>query len=281
MIEFQGAKLLHGIKRFGKFDRGPATRLPEAYRRFWKEWQETKPTAVHYIPPGEERWQRNEMTGEITPNQDISLPLKQPQELHEGIWGGEMVIKGFQKRTPYKRRVPHFWVPVLRRTAIRSEILNVHLSTLVTDRTMVLIHESCGFDHYILKTPACDLVSSLALGLKRKMLIALMNECPEVAPEKRAAILAEYKPYLAQYTPEDVEWYGLTFAEALKKLQKIDEVAAEAAMIPHKVLFRNRLLEQLEEAKNRVEGGDQESITNMLPGSQSWISKINPFAKKS
>lgn len=272
--------MLQGIKRFGRFDRGPGARLPEAYRKFWREWRETTPTAVHYIPPGEEKWSRNEMTGEINLNQDIKLPLKYPRELNEGIWGGEAVIKGFQKRTPYKRRVPHYWVPVLRRTAVRSEILNVHLSTVVTDRTLKLIHESSGFDHYILKTPACDLASALALALKRKMLIALMNNCPEVAEDKRQSILSEYKQYLAQYSPEEVEWYGLTFEEALKKLQTIDEAAIQDAIIPHKVLFRQRLLEQLDEAKNRVEGGDTNSVTDMLPGSQSWLSKINPFAKK-
>lgn len=279
--QFQGAKMLYGIKRFGRFDRGPGARLPEAYRKFWREWRETKPAAVHYIPPGEETWQRNEVTGEVNLNQDIPLPLKFPKELNEGIWGGEAVIKGFQKRTPYKRRVPHYWVPVLRRTAVRSEILNVYLSTVVTDRTLLQIHESSGFDHYILKTPACDLQSSLALGLKRKMLIALLNNCPDVSAEKRDSTMAEYKQYLTQYTPEEVEWYGLTYEDALKKLQLIDEAALADSIVPHKVLFRQRLIEQLEEAKHRVESGDKEAaITDMLPGSQSWLSKINPFAKK-
>lgn len=235
---------------------------------------------MHYVPPGEDKWQRNELTGEIKPVQEIPLPLKYPKELNEGIWGGEAVIKGFQKRTPYKRRVPHFWVPVLRRTVVRSEILNVYLSTVVTDRTMALIHDSCGFDHYILKTPACDLASQLALTLKRKMLIALLNDCPEVADEKRGEVLGEYKQYLAQYTAEEVDWYGLSFEEALKKLREIDEAAEQATIIPHKVLFRQRLIEQLEEAKSRVDAGDKDSITDMLPGAQSWLSKINPFAKK-
>lgn len=271
---------MNHVKRFGRFDRGPASRLPEAYRKFWKEWRETTPAVVHYAPEGDSMWKKNELTGEITPNQEIPLPLKYPKELNEGIWGGEAVIKGFKKPNPYKRRVPHFWVPVLRRTALRSDILNVYMSTVVTERTMKLIHESCGFDHYILKTPACDLVSSLALGLKRKMLIALMNDCPDVPEDKRAAILAEYKQYLAQYTPEEVEWYGLTFEDALKKLQAMDEVAEQESIVPHKMLFRQRLIEQLEEAKNRVDGGDKDSITDMLPGSQSWLSKINPFAKK-
>lgn len=276
----QGAKLLNGIKKFGRFDRGPGVRLPDAYRKFWREWRETKPTAVHYIPPTTDQFQKNEVTGEITRVQDIPLPLKYPREMNEGIWGGEAVVKGFQKRTPHKRRVPHFWVPVLRRTAVRSEILNVHLSTVVTDRTLRLIHESCGFDHYILKTPACELGSTLALTLKRRMLLALLSECPDVAAEKRQSVLGEYQRYLAQYTPEEVEWYGLTFEEALEKLRKSDEAAEKEAIVPHKVLFRARLLEQLAEAKSRVDQGEKDSITDMLPGSESWLSKINPFAKK-
>lgn len=68
-----------------------------------------------------------------------------------GIWGGEAVVKGFQKRTPYKRRVPHFWVPVLKRSVMYSEILNKHMSVIVTDRTIRLVHENYGFDHYLLK----------------------------------------------------------------------------------------------------------------------------------
>lgn len=144
----------------------------------------------------------------------------------QGIWGGESVVKGFQKRTPYKKRVPHYWVPVLRRNVLHSVVLNKYWSTIVTERTMDLIHESHGFDHYLLKvnacgklfnfverfilsilqTPACDLQSSLAYRIKRNILQALMNKCPDVTdPKKKSEILNEYSKYLEQVS----RWYPI------------------------------------------------------------------------
>lgn len=101
--------------------------------------------------PKEGTWERNELTGVTTPVQNVPIPVIYPPEHHEGIWGGEGVVKGFQKRSPYKKRVPHYWVPVLRRTVLHSVVLNQYWSTIVTERTMDLIHESHGFDHYLLK----------------------------------------------------------------------------------------------------------------------------------
>lgn len=86
-----------------------------------------------------------------SPIQNISIPIKYPLEHNMGLWGGEGVIKGFQKRTSFKQRVPHFWVPVLKRSVVYSEILNKHMSVIVTERTIKLIHENYGFDHYLLK----------------------------------------------------------------------------------------------------------------------------------
>lgn len=52
-----------------------------------------KPAAVHYIPQ-EGKWKRDDLTGEILPIQNIPIPLKHPAEIHEGLWGGEAVVKG-------------------------------------------------------------------------------------------------------------------------------------------------------------------------------------------
>lgn len=133
------------------------------------------------------------------PIQNIPIPVKYPPEHNNGLWGGEGVVKGFQKRTPYKRRVPHFWVPVLKRSVVYSEVLNKYMSVVVTDRTMKLIHENYGFDHYLLKTPACDLKSLLALRLKRQILQNLSNNCPayDAQPEKQQEVFNRYKEYLS------------------------------------------------------------------------------------
>ena len=86
-----------------------------------------------------------------TPVQNVLIPLLFPNECHQGLWGGEGIIKGFQKRHPRRRRVPHYWFPNLHRTVIYSEILNKHMTTVVTQRALNLIHENYGLDHYILK----------------------------------------------------------------------------------------------------------------------------------
>lgn len=145
----QGANLLNGLQKGNKFGVGTAALLPQAYIKFYNEWK-SKPTAVHYIPK-EGTWERDELTGVTTPVQNVPIPVLRPPESNHGIWGGEAVVKGFQKRSPYKKRVPHYWVPVLRRTVLHSVVMNKYWSTVVTERTMDLIHESHGFDHYILK----------------------------------------------------------------------------------------------------------------------------------
>lgn len=91
----------------------------------------------------------------MKPIQNVPIPLKFPKESNYGLWGGEGVIKGFQKRNPTKRRVPHFWVPVLKKSVVFSAVLDKYFSVTVTDRAMNLIHENYGFDHYILKVSAC------------------------------------------------------------------------------------------------------------------------------
>lgn len=60
---FQSLRLYY-LKRNNRFEAGIGTEMPEAYKKFWKEWKLQKPTAVHYIEkPG--RYERNEETGEV------------------------------------------------------------------------------------------------------------------------------------------------------------------------------------------------------------------------
>lgn len=243
----QGAQLLTGWVRPGRFDKGLASKLPEAYKKFWREWRSTLATAVHYIPK-EGRFERNEITGTVLPVQNVRIPLKSVPEENEGIWGGEAIIKGFQKRNPYKRRVPHYWVPTLKRSVLRSEVLNEYFSMTVTDRTIRLILESHGFDHYLLKSPACDLRSHLALKLKQRILKGIQAGCPawQETPKRQEEIRKEYGQYLQNFTAEEIEWYGLSWEDALKKLG--EQLDAETAVVPHKIIFRQKLIEQLREA---------------------------------
>jgi len=71
--------------------------------------------------------------------------------MHEGIWGGEGIVQGFLKKGKFKRRVPHFWIPILKNSVLYSEVLDAYMRITITDRTLTLIHENYGFDHYLLK----------------------------------------------------------------------------------------------------------------------------------
>lgn len=191
----QGAANLFGFKKRKNIDVGWGKLLPAEFLKFREECRLPK-TPVHYISkPG--KYERDELTGEVKPVQNVPLPLLFPRESHQGIWGGEAVIKGFTKKKLLVRRCPHFWTPQLKKTVVRSEILNKFMSMVVTERTMELIHQHYGFDNYILETKGNDLQSFLALSIKREMLKAIHAGCPALKdePEKQQEILAKYKKF--------------------------------------------------------------------------------------
>lgn len=148
-MPLQGAKSLFGWKKPTIFDTYPGNLLPKEYKRFFDEFN-AEPKPVHYIP-NNNKYERNEKTGEVKPVQNIPIPLYKVPEQNLGIWGGEWVIKGFQKRDIKRRRVPFFWVPDLKKSVVHSVILNRYMSVVVTNRTIDLINQHCGFDNYILE----------------------------------------------------------------------------------------------------------------------------------
>lgn len=93
------------------------------------------------------------------PIQNQPLPLTYPKELDYGIWGGEAIVQGFKKKGKYRTKVAKFWVPALRRSVVYSQVLDSHMKTTVTMRTIDLIHENYGFDHYLLKVAFHSLTS--------------------------------------------------------------------------------------------------------------------------
>lgn len=82
----------------GKFNQGLGSQLPEAYKKFWKEWKNTEPTAVHYIPK-EGKWERDEITGKVRAVQNIPIPVIYPPEHNEVC---------FSFYFPFKRKVNLF-----------------------------------------------------------------------------------------------------------------------------------------------------------------------------
>lgn len=251
-------------------DKDQAKNLPEAYRKFWFEWN-SEPSPVHFVKD-DRTWYRDEETGQVKRFSNWPIFGLRPREADQGLWGNETIVKGFQKRQELRKRVPHFWVPTLVETIFYSEILNKHMSTIATKRARVLVIENFGLDHYLLKTPANDLRSKLAVLLKRKMLIALRDKTlyPD-DPEKQAEVYNKYKHYLDAYTHEEIEWYGLSPFEALKKYDELQRVAN--APKPLKLLYRQELLEELKNPPS----ADAVSETGTP---STWIKKLNPFASK-
>ncbi|KAI4468509.1 39s ribosomal protein l28 mitochondrial [Holotrichia oblita] len=246
-------KTAGAIKKLLKFDKGIGACLPEAYKKFYVEWQVTEPTAVHYIPEdGKYKW--DEIGQKVIPVQNIPIPVKFPKEHHQQLWAGEGVVQGFQKRDELSRRVPHFWIPVLKRSVVYSEVLDKYMSVV---------------------TPACDLKSLLAVGLKRMILQELSNGCPAHAnnPIKQKEIIDRYTQYLSAYTAEEIEWYGYSFNEACKKMNEI--LTEKNKPIPLKHLYRAKLIEKLKAAQ--IEAADRKIESS---SSSSWIQSINPFGKK-
>lgn len=267
-------KRLYYLKRQNRWSTGIGALLPLEYKKFWAEWRYKKPAAVHYVKK-EGLYERDEITGQVNPVQNIAIPLIYPKEIHKGIWGGEALVQGFVKKSAKRRRVPHFWVPNLKKSILYSEVLNKYMRTVVTDRTLKLIHENYGFDHYLLKTPACDLSSLLALNLKRQILLALADKTlyPD-DPEKQAEVYAKYEQYLSAYTRKEIEWYGLSWNDAINKYKSQQDTTPK----PLKLKFRADLLAVIKE--NRFKAAENAEIEESEQSS-SWLNKLNPFSKNS
>ncbi|CAK9801007.1 39S ribosomal protein L28, mitochondrial [Anthophora plagiata] len=266
----QFSQRLYYMPRPTRWSKGIGAELPQEYKKFWREWKLQEPTAVHYIKQ-EGKYVRNEETEEVWPVQNIPIPLLYPKEFHQGIWGGEAIIQGFKKKNKYARRAPHFWFPSLKKSVVYSEVLDKYMSVIITNRTIDLINEHYGFDHYLLKTPACDLKSELALKIKRQILLTLVDKTLyPTDPNKREEIYAKYKEYLTAYTREEIEWYGLTYNEACKQWIK-QKQASNTEVKPLKLQYRSELIEELKEEEIKV----AEEVVEKSPV---WKLKWNPFA---
>ena len=124
---------------------------------------------------------------------------------------------------------------------MHSEILDKHLSLIVTERTLELVDEHHGLDSYILRTPVQDLKSQLGLDLRRHMLLKLIRgnfETPELAAEMK-------QKYSDCIIPEEeAEWFGLSESNAITKQKIIDAIAN--VKLPLKYQFTKDLIAMLE-----------------------------------
>lgn len=268
---------LYYIPKPSALNEGRGRNLPDAYRRFFQELIQ-EPTAVHHIPE-KRKYIRDPETGVVRRGQDDPPPVIYPKAFHKGLWGGAGMLKGFSHNNPKDQRFPRYWSPQFETSVIYSEVLDLFMTTIVTKRTIQLIHKHYGFDHYLLQTPACDLKSNLALKLKRNILLALdKNELPHKNPEKREQVYNTYKHYLEKYDSEFIQWYGLKVNEAVQKMEFESEKAAGPPQ-PLKVLYRQEFLEELRQAEIKKEEKPEESAAGGRLSS--IISKLNIFKKSS
>lgn len=236
------------------FKKGVYKNLPEEYKKFYLEWKEQIPKPVHYIPK-EGKYEKDPTTGQIKLVQNFTLPLKDCPQMDDGIWGGESIVQGYvRKYHPRFKYIdlgpaPKFWIPNLHRGVIYSEVLNKHMMCVLTHRAIHLINENYGLDHYLLRTPACDLRNLLALKLKRKILQALRYKTLYPEDEtKRNEVYDAYKHYLEQYTDKEIEWYGLTLQEACLKFGA-EIRASKTEPEPLKNVYRKEFIEYLKETQ--------------------------------
>ncbi|KAH8035551.1 hypothetical protein HPB51_006307 [Rhipicephalus microplus] len=122
-------------------------RFPAHYRRFLEDMKR-KPAPVHYKPPAE-KYVRHPVTQVILRTEERPIRVVYPRECHEGIWGGEGIVPGYAPDSS-GYHVKYF-TPQLKRFVVYSEILDKYMRVTVTERTLILINEHCGFDLYILK----------------------------------------------------------------------------------------------------------------------------------
>jgi large subunit ribosomal protein L28 len=124
----------------------------------------------------------------------------------------------------------------------------------VTERTIMNVLKNNGFDHYVLKSPACDLRSTLVLKLKAQMIRNILDGFPawKDSPKKQIELEQEFKNYADGWTDEDCEWYGLNWIEALKKLERMQEQQARDSIIPFKHIYRSKLIEQLKQKASEI-----------------------------
>lgn len=62
-----------------------------------------------------------------------------------------------------------------------------------------------------------------------------------------------------QYTPEEIEWYGLTWYEALSKVAKQKE--AQNKPVPLKNIYRKKLVEKLKASETENKNDATEEIS--------------------
>jgi len=234
------------------------SRLPEHFKEKYLAKLQQRPDVSHQ-EPYEAKYRIDAETGFRIPIQDPPVRTVRPPTLDRCLFGGERVINGYQKNFPNdtngpytivdatkERKTAHFWFPVYKLHIFFSEILDRYLMVPVTETTLAAVDAAAGFDLYILKTDLVNLDSRLGEFLKKEMMVRLRNgeAGPADADEgTKREIYDRYKDHLLP--EEEVEWLGLTLAEACAKQLKIESKMAENRTIPLKYVFAKKVFDEL------------------------------------
>uniref|UniRef100_A0A8R1TJC1 39S ribosomal protein L28, mitochondrial n=2 Tax=Onchocerca TaxID=6281 RepID=A0A8R1TJC1_ONCVO len=203
-------------------------RLPYHYKKRYWEFVLSEAKPVHYRKPTS-RYEWDAKRHMMVETEDYPILGFHPPEADKGLWGGEMVVKGYIQSRPFTKKkilprqwVPHFFFPHLKSVVAYSEVLDKHMKITMTERTCRLIDQHFGLDLYLLETPEIDIASKLGNKLKREILLVLAKGTyyPN-DPERHNYIKQKYAKFLISI--EEADWFGLDLNEACRKQQEIEE----------------------------------------------------------
>lgn len=231
------------------WEEGVKQRIPQHYKDFYQQWSIGPQEHIH-SRPATARFEKDEW-GEIAPIQNPRVYVVYPDEFHNGLWGGEGVIKGLLKRPDSRHRtfIPpqaKYWWPELFEGVVYSEILNKHIEFVMTKRGARLVDECKGLDHYLLQTPVNEVYAWRLLRIKRELLLELADRESFCASRRLSGGAAIYDKYAEFAVPHDqADWTGLTLREAVQKQVALDELEKENNTVPMKHKYRQELVDLL------------------------------------
>lgn len=249
------------------------SRLPKHFKDKYLAKLETRP-GVRHQEPYEAKYRIDAETGFRIPIQDPPVRTIRPASYDRALFGGERVIYGYEKDQPntvngpftkvddsQHKKCPHFWFPVYKTHMFFSEILDRYIQVPVTDTTLDAVDAKNGFDLYILETDVVNLDSRTGELLKKEMMTRLW--AGEAGPngadaETRKNIFDKYKEHLLPI--EEVEWLGLTIAEACAKQMKIEEKTVDNNLIPLKFAFAKKVYDELKYESEALEVEDDRGL---------------------
>ena len=167
-------------------------KLPGHYKDFYLEWRKGPQLAIHYQEK-EGKYVKDKF-GVVQHVQNVPIPIIYPQEFHQGLWGGEGVIKGLiepekQRHYPNPRRPKcKYWFPKLELGVVYSQVLNLHIQMPMTLRGRRLVDQHNGFDSYLLETPVNEVYAWDLLKIKREILLKLADPQSDIQDEYREKV---------------------------------------------------------------------------------------------